>query len=96
MVGVRFRRGMCGGGIALAALLLSAAAANAGACDAKKAQSLVGKSESPRLEQKALELSGASTAALVGQGIVGTADYRTDRVDLFLDRKGNVVGIFCG
>jgi hypothetical protein len=96
MVGVRFRRGMCGGGIALAALLLSAAAANAGACDAKKAQSLVGKSESPRLEQKALELSGASAAALVGQGIAGTADYRTDRVDLWLDPDGNIKAVDCG
>jgi len=87
---------MCGGAVALAGLLLSPAAACAGACDAKGAQSLVGKSYSPRLEQKALELSGASTAGLLGQGFAGTADYRTDRLDLFLDRKGNVVGISCG
>jgi Peptidase inhibitor I78 family len=96
MIGFGVRRVLCGGGIALAALLFSAAAASAGACDAKKVQALIGKSYSPRLEQMALELSGASAAALVGQGIAGTADYRTDRVDLFLDRKGNVVGISCG
>jgi hypothetical protein len=96
MIGFGVRRVLCGGGIGLAALLLSAAAARAGACDANKAQALIGKSYSPRLEQKARELSGASAAALVGQGIAGTADYRTDRVDLFLDRKENVVGISCG
>ena len=78
----------------LAGLLSGAAAANAGACDAKRAQSLVGRSYSPRLEQETLALSGASTAAIFGQGLAGTADYRTDRVDLWLDRKGNVVGIF--
>src|SRR5580658_9269306 len=60
MVGFGVRRVLYGGAIALAALLLSPAAATAGACDAKKAQALIGKSESPRLEQKALELSGAS------------------------------------
>jgi hypothetical protein len=80
----------------LAGLLSGAAAANAGACDAKRAQSLVGRSYSPRLEQETLALSGASTAAIFGQGLAGTADYRTDRVDLWLDRKGNVVGISCG
>ena len=96
MVGFGVRRALCGGAVALVGLLLSAAAAHAGACDAKKARGLIGKSYSPRLEQKALELSGASAAAFIGQGIAGTADYRTDRVDLFLDRKGNVVGISCG
>jgi Peptidase inhibitor I78 family len=96
MVGFGVRRVLCGGGIALAGFLFSPAAANAGACDAKKAKSLIGKSDSPRLEQKALELSGASDVALVGQGISNTADYRTDRVDLFLDRKGNIAGISCG
>ncbi len=86
---------MCGGAVALAGLVLCPAA-SAGACDAKKAQSLVGKSYSPRLEAKALELSGASTATLVGLGFASTADYRTDRVDLWLDRKGNVESISCG
>jgi hypothetical protein len=83
------------GALVLAGVLLSPVA-NAGACDAKKAQSLVGKSYSPRVEEKALKLSGASTATLVGQGFVGTADYRTDRVDLWLDRKGNIEAINCG
>jgi hypothetical protein len=95
MAGFGFRRVMCGGAVALGGLLLSPAA-SAGACDAKKAQSLVGKSYSPRLEEKALALSGASATALLGQGFASTADYRTDRVDLWLDRKGNVESIFCG
>jgi hypothetical protein len=83
------------GALVLAGVLLSPVA-NAGACDAKKAQSLVGKSYSPRVEEKALKLSGASTATLVGQCFVGTADYRTDRIDLWLDRKGNIEAINCG
>jgi Peptidase inhibitor I78 family len=90
-----FRRVVCGAGVALAGLLLSSAA-HASACDANKAQSLIGQSYSPRFEQKALALSGATTAALWGQGISGTADDRTDRVDLQVDRKGNVTSIFCG
>jgi hypothetical protein len=80
----------------LVELVFGSAAANAGLCNAKKAQPLLGKSYSPRLEEVALQLSGASVAALFGQGIVGTADYRTDRVDLWLDRKGKVVRIDCG
>jgi hypothetical protein len=95
MTGFKLRRAMSFGALVLAGLLLSPAA-NAGACDAKKARSLIGKSYSPRVEEKALELSGASTATLVGQGFVGTADYRTDRVDLWLDRKGNIEAITCG
>ena len=96
MTGFWFRRLICGGAAALAGLLLSLTGANAGACDAHKAQSLIGRSYSPRLEEKALALSGASTAALFGQGRAGTADFRTDRVNLWLDRKGAVQSIFCG
>jgi hypothetical protein len=86
VTGLRLRRADGAAAMMLAGLLLSSAAANAGACDAKKAQSLVGQSYSPRLKEKALALSGASTAARWGQGFVGTADYRTDRLDLWLDR----------
>jgi len=95
MIGVRPRRAITAAALTLAELLLSPGA-NAGSCDAKRAQSLVGKPYSPLLEEKALALSGASTAELLGQGLAGTADYRTDRVDLWLDSKGNVESIFCG
>ncbi len=96
MTGLRLRRRMGGVAVVLAGLASSSAAANAGACDAKKAQALLGKSNSPRLEDRAVAVSGASIAALWGQGFVGTADYRADRVDLWLDRKGNVESISCG
>jgi Peptidase inhibitor I78 family len=89
------RRATGFGAVALVGFL-SSAAANAGACDATKARSLIGKSYSPLIEQEALELSGASTATLVGRGFVGTADYRTDRVDLWLDREGNIKAVDCG
>ena len=95
MPGFKLRRVTGFGAVALVGLLLSAAA-NAGACDATKARSLIGKPYSPRIEQKALELSGASVATLVGQGFVGTADYRTDRVDLWLDRDGAIKAVDCG
>jgi hypothetical protein len=96
MAGFWLRRVISGGGAALAGLLMSVAAADAGACDAKKAQSLIGRSYSPRLEEKALALSGASTAAPVGLGFASTADYRTDRVDIWLDGKGDVKAFSCG
>jgi hypothetical protein len=95
MTGFKLRR-VAGFGAAALVGLLSSAAANAGACDAKKAQRLIGKSYSPRVEQKALELTGASTATPVGQGFAGTADYRTDRVDLWLDPDGNIKAVDCG
>jgi hypothetical protein len=95
MTGFKLRRATGFGAVALVGFL-SSAAANAGACDATKARSLIGKSYSPLIEQEALELSGASTATLVGQGFVGTADYRTDRVDLWLDREGNIKAVDCG
>jgi Peptidase inhibitor I78 family len=95
MTGFGFRRVVCGAGVALAGLLFSSAA-SAGACDAKKAQSLIGKPESPRLEEMALALSGASVAILLGQGFASTADYRADRLDIWLDGKGNVRSISCG
>jgi len=96
MTGLRLRRRKGGAAVVLAGLAFSSAASNAGACDAKKAQALVGKSYSPRLEAKALALTGASIAALWGQGFAGTADYRADAVDLRLDRQGNVESISCG
>jgi Peptidase inhibitor I78 family len=95
MTGFKLRRATGFGAVALVGFL-SSAAANAGACDATKARSLIDKSYSPRVEQEALELSGASTATLVGQGFVGTADYRTDRVDLWLDREANIKAVDCG
>lgn len=94
--GFETRRIMGFGGIALAASLLGPIGASAGACDAKRAHSLIGRSYSPWLEQKALALSGASTATLLGLGFADTADHRIDRVDLFLDGKGDVVGVSCG
>jgi hypothetical protein len=95
MAGYELRRVICGAA-ALAGLLLSAAGANAGAGDAKKAQSLIGKSYSPRFEEEALAFAGASTATLVGLGFAGTADYRADRLDIWLDGKGNVKAFSCG
>src|SRR5580704_6319967 len=56
MTGLRPRRATAAAALTLAGLLFSPAAANAGACDAKRAQSLVGKSYSPRLEETALAL----------------------------------------
>jgi hypothetical protein len=96
MAGFELGRVICCGAAAFAGLLMSAAAADAGACEAKKAQSLVGRSYSPRLEERAFALSGASTATLVGLGFAGTADYRTDRLDIWLDSKGDVKAFSCG
>ncbi len=78
MTGLRLRRQMGGAAVVLAGLT-SSSVANAGACDAKKAQALLGKFYSPRLEDRMVALSGASIAALWGRGFVGTADYRADR-----------------
>jgi hypothetical protein len=66
------------------------------ACDAGKAQSLLGRSESADTEAEAKRLSGAGIVRWIPEGGMVTMDYREDRLNLRLDGSGKIVGIDCG
>jgi hypothetical protein len=65
-------------------------------CNAAKARKLVGRKRSPKVEAEALRLSGAGTVRWIPMGAMVTMDYRADRLNLRLDRKGRILGVSCG
>jgi peptidase inhibitor I78 family protein len=65
-------------------------------CDAAKAKSLVGRKRSPKVEAEALRLTGAGSVRWIPMGAMVTMDYRPDRLNLHLDRKGRIVRVNCG
>jgi hypothetical protein len=68
----------------------------AGHCDAARAKALVGKARSKKLGAEALRLTGASTLRWIGPDAMVTMDYREDRLNLHVDRRGRVTRINCG
>lgn len=66
------------------------------ACDAAKAQSLLGRSQSPANEAEAKRLSGAGIVRWIPEGGMVTMDYREDRLNLHLDGEGKIIRIECG
>jgi hypothetical protein len=48
------------------------------------------------VEAEALRLSGAGTVRWIPMGAMVTMDYRADRLNLRLDRKGRILGVSCG
>ena len=67
-----------------------------GRCDAKPAQSLIGRDASSALGAEALKLSGAETIRWIQPGQVVTMEYRTDRLNIELDAQNKVKAIRCG
>jgi hypothetical protein len=65
-------------------------------CDAGRARMLVGRTRSPAVERKALRLSGAGIVRWIPNGSMVTMDYRPDRLDLRLSRKGRILKVECG
>jgi hypothetical protein len=68
----------------------------AGSCDASKAQILVGKARSKKLDAAALRLSGARLLRWIKPGTMVTMDFRQDRLNLHLDARGRVTKVACG
>ena len=69
---------------------------NDGACDASKAQALVGREATRAAGQDALRLTGARTIRWIPKGAAVTMDYRSDRLNLHLDRSNRITAIACG
>jgi hypothetical protein len=68
----------------------------AGSCDASKAQGLVGKVRSKKLDGDALRLSGARILRWIKPGTMVTMDFRQDRLNLHLDAKDKIIRVACG
>jgi hypothetical protein len=90
--------------VLVAAALLTAGCATAppaeagasGKCDASKAQKLLGRTRSARLDAEARRLSGATALRWIAPGAMVTMDYRENRINLRLDSKNKVVKVDCG
>ena len=65
-------------------------------CNAARAGKLVGRKRSPSAEAEALRLSGAASVRWIPPNTMVTMDYRPDRLNLRLDRKGRIVSASCG
>jgi hypothetical protein len=65
-------------------------------CDAAKAKALIGRKRSPAVERAALRLSGAAAVRWIPAGAMVTMDYRPERLNLRLDRRGRILGVNCG
>jgi hypothetical protein len=65
-------------------------------CDAGPVGALIGRRRSARVEVEALRLSGAGAVRWIRPGKLVTMDYRADRLDLRLDRRGRIVRAACG
>ena len=65
-------------------------------CNATKAKKLIGQKRSAGAEALALRLSGAGSVRWIPIGTMVTMDYRPDRLNLRLDRKGRILSMSCG
>jgi hypothetical protein len=65
-------------------------------CKAERAQHLVGRPSSQELGAETVRLTGARTLRWIPEGGIVTMDYRTDRVNVELDRQNRVTRIRCG
>lgn len=66
------------------------------ACDATRAQSLIGQVASQALGTDAVRTSGARTMRWISPGMAVTMDYRTDRLNIHLDGQNRVTRVDCG
>jgi hypothetical protein len=64
-------------------------------CDSSKPHG-IGKSFSPELADEARHDSGAASVRPMGPSIPSSADSRSDRLNVLLDKTGTVVGFRCG
>lgn len=91
-----------GGLMALSMACTATAAENevpehgAGACNAAPVQDLIGQPATQELGADAVRRSGARALRWIGPGQVVTMEYRSDRLNIELDRRGRVKALRCG
>lgn len=81
---------------ASAAPAAPAAVANDGRCHAEGAQFAVGQAGAQALLEQARQRSGSQAARLLRPNDMITMDYRSDRLNLYLDDSGKVTRANCG
>jgi hypothetical protein len=81
-------------------MLLAAAATGhplepEGACDARAASVVVGRAATRAVEAKAKKLSGARIVRTIRPGSAYTMDFRPDRLNIHVDRRGRIGRLAC-
>jgi hypothetical protein len=64
-------------------------------CEAGPAQGIVGQQGTQEAGARALRLSGARVIRWIRPDSIVTMDYRTDRLNIYLDAKGRVEQVSC-
>ena len=65
-------------------------------CNADRVQALVGREAKPRVVQRAKQRSGARTVRVIRPGQPVTMDFRSDRLNLEVDRNNTIRSARCG
>ena len=65
-------------------------------CNADRVQALVGREAKPRVVQRAKKRSGARTVRVIRPGQPVTMDFRSDRLNLEVDRDNTIRSARCG
>ncbi|MBC9031717.1 hypothetical protein IAG41_04870 [Sphingomonas sp. JC676] len=65
-------------------------------CDANGLGRFVGQQRGPRVEMRAKRVSGARTVRWLEPGSVMTMDFRADRLNINVDKRGRITGARCG
>jgi Peptidase inhibitor I78 family len=71
-------------------------AAPSGACDAARAQALVGRTATPELVAQAQRLTGARRVRSIHPGMMVTMDYSPDRLNIHIGPDDRVERLVCG
>jgi hypothetical protein len=85
---------------AVAVMMLTAIPQRASAeethCDPSRIKGLIGKSYSDELAEDARRASGAASVRPIGSGKGVSSDFLPDRLNVWLNNAGIVVGFICG
>jgi len=65
-------------------------------CDANGLGRFVGQTRGPRVEMRLKRVSGARTVRWLEPGAMMTMDFRADRLNVNLDKRGRITGTRCG
>jgi hypothetical protein len=65
-------------------------------CDAEKSRALLGKRYTDALRETAQKLTGAASVIVVRPGSAYSMEYRSDRLNIELDRGGQIKDLRCG
>lgn len=65
-------------------------------CNANRLHNVIGKKRSAKVEAHAKRQSGANVVRWLEPGAIVTLEFRSDRLNLDLNRNGRITGARCG